>query len=53
MVNGLPQEAKAPLLFSISVLRGVYHFVKMLTYEHCLLLIQVQIFWSSRDSWVL
>lgn len=43
MVNGLPQEAKAPLLFSISVLRGVYHFVKMLTYEHCLLLIQVEI----------
>lgn len=43
MVNKLPQEAKAPLLFSICVLRGVSHFVKMLTYEHCLLLIQVKI----------
>lgn len=43
MVNRLPQEAKAPLLFSISVLRGVRHFVRMLTYEHSLLLIRVEI----------
>lgn len=42
MVNRLPQEAKAPLLFSISVLRGVRHFVRMLTYEHSLLLIWVE-----------
>lgn len=40
---GCLRKPRLHFFFQISVLRGVRHFVKMLTYEHCLLLIWVEI----------